>query len=402
MRLATRVILASLTLVLFSSLALAQSIDGEVPDEAEKALPLEDFDAWIFDIDETDQTARHNTSGLICPFNVQNLQLSSLEQYSLSGHDVSCGYSIETSSLILTFYMSWYGPILTPEESFNQAVEDISTGLTSVQQTSKSEVIFQIGSETLPCQEAILEALHQSQPVNTALWLCVKDGWYFKTRATWFQEDPFDLEEIAKFIRLQTDFLDKANYCEPVRRREQTEAILTSVDDAASLISMLAILDAKQTNFTPSTTACIIDAVSSETNGVLIQEWPDRPETPYTATISSIDGTADFNQFHLQLVEPITLVEELLEDNLANEDKNKTLDTTNQYALFEGHTDGSMTLWRAYESLPSREQFWEDLVLALNRDIPKIAALKINKNGGSDISIFTDAAEDNSNQNNPK
>lgn len=371
----------------FPLLSSAQSAPSASEDSTPQ-IPLRNVDAYAFRLEEAEQQAKntmnHDLSGMVCPYIIANHGLTSLTQFSYSGHDVSCGYASETSESFITAYMSRYGEEMTPDIILQKAASDIEQVHTVMQSQDTRKIDLAFGTVTLPCLQKQYRLMIKGVENNSGIWACSLDGWAIKFRATWEGDDATPLTGIQDFAARQNRAATNLNTC--AAGRNTTTDAPSKPSDISSIIFYATEFQTR----TPLTAPmCFIEQYAADSRGLLIASVAsDRGDILVS---QQFDGRGQIDGTRIEARRAPGIVE------LATAEMGTGKGPVWQLMGFPD--DSTMRLYIQYEGLPSSAQFSKDALSFANGKLQSIGGITRDEDGGtsievSDAMLGDDAAED--------
>lgn len=361
--------------------AFAAPGDGSVPPE--KKLPLKDRDAFAFTILDEQGVAEHPLSGLVCPFEISGHQLTGLAQYSLSGHDVSCGYNAPEGGSTLTFYFSHYGEQETAERTVEGALAAIRNHGNFGPPLEQKQASMNFGGGPFEnCQMAVLDNNPPAVMAKSGVWACNIDGWVYKVRATWTAVDAVMLNGIEEFSAGQVRARDFAAACAALDADDTpfVETVEESTVVLASVVTLASdrLEDVDDQNGPDDPTSCHMGGWSNDATATTVVAYP-RSTTPALQTIhSSLDGI--YQQGGVMLVPAPSL-------NSLITQAGTTLPDTGAWMLRANLSDSAIGVFRIYAGRPPLDQALEDLQAVLREELQALTSIEYDEDGNTSINF---------------
>jgi hypothetical protein len=359
----------------FPLLSSAQSAPSASEDSTPQ-IPLRNVDAYAFRLEEAEQQAKntmnHDLSGMVCPYIIANHGLTSLTQFSYSGHDVSCGYTSETSDSYITAYMSRYGEEMTPEiilQNATSQIEQVHTVLRA-QDTRKTNLVF--GNVTLPCLQKQYRLIVNGVEKNSGTWACSLDGWAIKFRATWDSDDATPLSGITDFSARQNRAAANLSTCAAQR------AIREDAPSRESDIASVLFFATEFQTLTPLTAPmCFIEQYAADSRGLLLASInSDRGDTLIS---QQFDGTGQIDGTRIEARRASEAIELAVVELGASKGP--------VWQLMSFPNDSTMKLFKEYEGLPSSAQFANDALAFANGKLQSIGGISRDEDGNTSVEV---------------
>ncbi|WP_084417767.1 hypothetical protein [Henriciella litoralis] len=364
--------------------ALAAPENGGVLEE--KSLPLENGDAFFFDISQETQQAVHGLSGLVCPFDIDGHQLTRVVQFSLTGRDVSCGYNSPGGDSTLTFYMSWYGTGAVPDAIVKSGLDAMrQAGLFGDISDTKSLDLAFGGKPLDNCLSATMDISDPARPEKSSVTACEIDGWSFKVRASWSTPDTIPNGGITDFTSTQAQARERLDACVDWRENPSPEA--DSLNQKTEIL--LAILTGfaadsespdEKADDKLADDACYVTEFAGNNTAWLMTASPSAQPDAWQMSRATLDGLVE--PAALKITRGITGLTSLLDDGKD--------DPRGVWYLSGALSESEIGLFRVYRGRPTYEQARNDFIGVLKGEIGSISSIEFEEGGGSTINLAVD------------
>lgn len=370
---------------IFAARAIAAPGSGTV--EPAKELPLEDREAFAFDILPDAEQIYHPLSGLVCPFGIEGHQLIRIVQYSMSGHDVSCGYNSPDGGSTLTFYFSHYGTNETPART-------VESGLAAIRQrghfgnereNGPATLVFG-GTEYSDCRVILLDSDTSGGGKKTGVWGCNFNGWVYKIRATWSGADADTMAGVKAFSAAQHTARERADMC-ATWQSNTGPAAQTIEDSTISMAVMVQITsdriqDRPESDGPDDVSQCYVGEWKGEVSTTLLVAHPQ------SDSIAAQVHGADVNGFTGLGIVRIVRADPGLEDLLAS--LGHTVSESGAWLLLADMSAAETGIFRVYSGRPNARQSIDDVVEVVDGKRRALASISFDEEGNSTINIEVD------------
>lgn len=363
--------------------ALATNTYAQSPSDRTEAqtpapkVPLMNDAAFAFTIEEADQQAqniaRHSLSAMTCPYIIENHALTKVTQFSLSGHDVACGYNSNDSSSYITIYMSRYGEEATPDVTLNLATEQIDNAYTVISRSDINSPTLNFAGTPLQCRQQQFRIVTGGTERNSGLWTCNIDGWAFKIRATWDGLATQTDQGIDDFLGRQSLSAETLNQCKAMRSEFETDAVVSEPDLTTPL------LYATNMPSPPDMTKpfCYLNMFSTAERALLLG-WQNQIGAPIFVA-EQYDGFGAIQGTQLQLAKAPPSIA-LIKQELSGK-------ATEVWHLSAFNGADNFQLFKAYDSVPSFAQITDGFLKVASGMIEPIGGISVDEDGNTTISV---------------